>query len=149
MGIQTERGLPMLDVLEIRDELRELYSTASDDLLGRFAHELCEIITDPGIGLDDIAYYVDEFEAELEDLPERSQFFYVLSLVVSEMPDDEKSARKLFDFFTNNCEDFNVFNKLMIWCREYLSEEEFEQLKEAGRCFDPELLKTCFPDVYG
>lgn len=62
------------------------------------------------------------------------------------MPINKVNADRLYRFFIDDMQNFNVFVRLMTECREFLSDTQYRGLKEKGRSFDKEILKNCIDD---
>ena len=135
----------------IREELKSLYKDITDTRLEPLADEVCETITDSNTELFDLYLYMDEFNKELEEETGRNYGDpgEVLMIAIFFMPVNAANAQRLSYFFTENGNDFFAFIWLMANYREFLPDEQFDELVEEGKgIFEPQILRFSLPEIY-
>ena len=111
----------MLSKLKIQNELSKIYlGKASENRISALADKIVNVIDDVNTVLDEVVFFVDEFEGGSAD---SKNFDLVLSCVLNELIPNEDNAHRLFDFYSH-CKRKDVYEALTGDYREFLTAEQ-------------------------
>ena len=116
------------------EELTNVYlEKASNSRINELANKLMNVIENTNEKLDEVLFFVDEFEGGASDT---ERFESILTFIIKELAVNKENAQRLFDFF-QHCQNKNVYVALTSDFCDYLTEEQKSLLPQtflyAGR----------------
>lgn len=106
---------------KIKGKLTSLYlDKVSENRINELAKNLMNIIENTNEKLDDILFFVDEFEGGASDT---ERFESILAFIIEKLTVNKENAQRLFDFF-QHCQNMNVYVALTRDYCDYLTEEQ-------------------------
>ncbi len=106
---------------ELEEKLTEIYlGKASNNRINELANKLMNVIEDTEKTLDEVLFFVDEFEGGASDT---ERFESILTFIIKQLTVNKENAQRLFDFF-QHCQNMNVYVALTSDFCDYLTEEQ-------------------------
>lgn len=106
---------------ELKEKLTEIYSgNVSENRINELAKKLKSVIENINEKLDEVLFFVDEFEGGASDT---ERFESILTFIIKELAVNKENAQRLFDFF-QHCQNMNVYVALTSDFCDYLTEEQ-------------------------
>lgn len=125
---------------DLKNFLAEVYSDVPESDRDALAKRLLSCVNSD-CGLGEIISAVLEWECE-ENVAD-TQAYYVYSEALSYLPQSAAAARRLYEFFMHEYDDFDTFLKLYTENGQYLTGDELAAVrKKAWRLFDKELMRS-------
>lgn len=106
---------------KLKEGLTALYSgKMSKNRINELAKNLMSVIQNTNEKLDEVLFFVDEFEGGASDT---ERFESILAFIIEILTVNKENAQRLFDFF-QHCQNMNVYVALTSNFCDYLTEEQ-------------------------